>query len=339
MSINKYIFSTIGILIILFSLNSSYAEEEVNLYSARKEHLIKPIIEIFEKDTNIKVNLVTAKAGQLHQRLLQEGKNSPADILLTTDAGNLWKAEEAGFFKAINSSFLINKINKKYRNENNKWWGLSLRARIVVYNPKKINGKELKGYKNLSNPIFKSRILIRSSGNIYNQSLVAHMIEKYGIESTENWARGLVDNFAREPAGGDRDQIKAILAGEGDIAVVNSYYFAKLLNSENNEIYKDLKVHFPKDDSMGVHLNLSGAGVMQNAPNSENAIKFIEFLASDKVQKIYSYVNFEYPVVSSIGVPNTLKVWGSFYPDDISTSAYGKNNKLAIQIADRVGWN
>jgi iron(III) transport system substrate-binding protein len=149
----------------------------------------------------------------------------------------------------------------------------------------------------------------------------------------------LVSNFARDPAGGDRDQIKAVAAGEGDIAIVNSYYFAQLIYSDKKKVFKDLKVHFPADESMGVHLNVSGAGVMKNAPNVYSAVKFIEFLASDEAQKIYSYINFEYPVVDSIGIPETLKSWGNFYPDSVPTASYGKNNKLAIKIADRVGWN
>ena len=331
-----YILSVIAL---LFSINVAYSGEEVNLYSARKEHLIRPIIDLFEKRTHIKVNIVTAKAAQLHQRILSEGKNSPADVLLTTDAGNLWKAEKANFFQVINSTILNNKIDKKYRDLDNKWWGLSLRARIIVYNKNTVKKNELQGYKYLSDPIFKSRILIRSSGNIYNQSLIAHMIEKYGENITEHWAAGLKENFAREPAGGDRDQIKAVAAGEADIAIVNSYYFAKLINSEKKDSFKHLQVHFPVDKKMGVHLNISGAGVMVNAPNPENATRFIEFLTSDEAQKIYSYVNYEYPVVASVGIPETLKNWGIFHPDDISTTAYGKHGKLAIKIADRVGWN
>ena len=337
--LSKKLLYIVSIVLLLFSATQLYSQDELNLYSARKEHLIKPLIELFEKETNIKVNLVTAKAAQLHQRILTESNNSIADVLLTTDAGNLWKADKANFFQSVNSEILNNRIDKKYRDENNKWWGLSLRARIFVYNTKTVKKDELKGYKFLSDPIFKSRILIRSSGNIYNQSLIAHMIEKYGMNSTEIWAKGLVNNFARDPAGGDRDQIKAVAAGVGDIAIVNSYYFAKLISSEKKDNFRNLKVHFPKDEIMGTHLNISGAGVMKNAPNLNSAIRFIEFLSSDKAQKIYSYINYEYPVVNSVGIPDSLKKWGIFYEDNVFSSAYGRHGRLAIQIADRVGWN
>ena len=312
--------------------------DEVNLYSARKEHLIKPLLNLFEKETGIKVNLVTAKAVQLHERIIREGDNSPADVLLTTDAGNLWKANEKKLFQKISSDFLISRIDKKYKDADNKWFGLSLRARIVVYSLDRVDPSELQGYRYFSNPRFKNRILIRSSSNIYNQSLIAHMIARYGEVNAEEWAKALVKNFARDPAGGDRDQIKAVAAGEGDIAIVNSYYVIKMLNSDKKDLFNALGIHFPSDSDMGVHLNISGVGLLVNAPNAENGRKLIKFLASDKAQKIYAFINFEYPVIQNIEIPESLKYLGNFKGDEINASEYGRLANKAIKLADRVGW-
>jgi iron(III) transport system substrate-binding protein len=332
------IFNLLLITLFTFFYISKSWSSEVNLYSARKEHLIKPLIDLFENDYGIRVNLITAKASQLHQRIVREGKNSPADVLLTTDAGNLWKAAKEGFFQPINSNFLNNRINSNYKDKNNLWFGLSLRARIVVYSKDRVNLNELKGYKHLSDPIFSKRILIRSSSNIYNQSLIAHMIAKFGESKAELWAEGLVSNFARDPAGGDRDQIKAIASGIGDIAIVNSYYVVKMLNSDRKGLFDNLGIYFPNDKNMGTHINISGAGLLLNARNIENGKKLIEFLVSDKAQKIYTYTNFEYPVVNSVEVPIELKNLGVYKEDNINTYEYGRLSKKAIKLADRVGW-
>tara|TARA_B100000686_G_scaffold355182_1_gene470752 strand:+ start:4122 stop:5300 length:1179 start_codon:yes stop_codon:yes gene_type:complete len=337
------IFITLIFLFTVFGCNSLFESfkadaNEINLYSARKEHLIKPLTDSFTESTGIKVNIITAKAAQLHQRIVREGDSSKADVLLTVDAGNLWKASNDNLLQEINSNFLNSRIKSKYKDPNNKWFGLSLRARIIVYSTDRVKKNELIGYKYLANPIFKNRILIRSSSNIYNQSLIAHMISKYGINEAEKWAAGMVNNFARNPAGGDRDQIKAVAAGEGDIAVVNSYYIAKMLNSDNKDLFNSLSIYFPSDDDMGTHLNISGAALLKNAPNAENAIKFIEFLVSDKAQSIYSNSNFEYPVVENIEISDILQSFGIYTEDNILTSEYGKLGAEAIKIADRVGW-
>ena len=221
--------------------------DEINLYSARKEHLIRPLTDSFTEHTGIKVNIITAKAAQLHQRIMREGDNSKADVLLTVDAGNLWKASNDNLLQEINSDLLNARIKPKYKDPDNKWFGLSLRARIIVYSNERVKKNELIGYMYLADPIFKNRILIRSSSNIYNQSLIAHMISKYGINEAERWASGIVNNFARDPAGGDRDQIKAVAAGEGDIAIVNSYYIAKMLNSDSKDLFNSLSIYFPSD--------------------------------------------------------------------------------------------
>ncbi len=333
----KYINIFLIIILSIFYTAKCWSNQ-VNLYSARKEHLIKPLIDLFEYETGIKVNLVTAKSSQLHQRILREGKNSPADVLLTSDAGNLWKATDENFFQPIYSNLLDKRIKPKFRDENNLWFGLSLRARIIVYSLDRVKKEELKGYEHLSNPIFKNRILIRSSSNVYNQSLIAHMISKYGDEKAELWAKGLVNNFARDPAGGDRDQIKAIAAGIGDIAVVNSYYIVNMLNSDNKSIFNSLGIYFPSDKKMGTHFNISGAGLLINAPNPDNGKKLIEFLTSDKAQLIYAHNNFEYPVIDNIEIPENLKMLGKYEEDSTNIYEYGKLSFKAIKLADRVGW-
>ena len=312
--------------------------DEINLYSARKEHLIRPLTDSFTEHTGIKVNIITAKAAQLHQRIMREGDNSKADVLLIVDAGNLWKASNDNLLQEINSDLLNARIKPKYKDPDNKWFGLSLRARIFVYSLDRVSKNELKGYKFLSNPIFKNRILIRSSSNVYNQSLIAHMIAKYGEGDIELWAKDLVNNFARDPAGGDRDQIKAIAAGIGDIAVVNSYYIINMLNSDDKGIFDSLGIYFPNDEDMGTHFNISGAGLLINAPNPDNGKKLIEFLASDQGQEIYSNINFEYPVVDYIEIPDVLKKLGSFKEDSINIYEYGRLSFKAIKLADRVCW-
>ena len=312
--------------------------DEINLYSARKEHLIKPLTDLFTKDTGIKVNIITAKAAQLHQRILREGENSQADVLLTSDAGNLWRAHNDKLLQSVSSDILDSKIDSKYKDPDNYWFGLSLRARILVYAAERVDKNKLLGYKSLANPEFKGRVLIRSSSNIYNQSLIAHMISKYGLVEAEKWAMGLVKNFARDPAGGDRDQVKALAAGEGDIAIVNSYYVANMMDTDKKNLFDKLRIYFPNDDFMGTHLNISGAAVLKNAPNVNNAIKFIEFLASDEAQYIYANINYEYPVVKEIKIPYILQEFGSYIEDNILTNEYGKLSSEAIKLADRVGW-
>ena len=331
-------FNSFFMVLSIFIMSFESFSEEINLYSARKEHLIKPLTDIFTINTGIKVNIITAKAAQLHQRILREGKKSQADVLLTVDAGNLWRAKNENLLQQVTSDILNAKVKAKYKDPNNTWYGISLRARIIVYATERVEKNKLLGYRNLSNPIFKDRILIRSSSNIYNQSLIAHMISKYGMEDAEKWAKGLVSNLARDPAGGDRDQIKAVAAGEGDIAIVNSYYIAKMLDSDNKTLFNSLSIYFPNDDIMGTHLNISGAAVLKNAPNVDNAIKFIEFLVSDEAQHIYANSNFEYPVVDGIEIPELLQNFGSYTEDNVLTSEYGKLSSEAIKLADRVGW-
>ena len=314
---------------------------EVNIYSARKEALIKPLLENFSKKTGIEVNLITGKADTFIKRLEIEGKNTPADILLTVDAARLVRAKEKGLLQKVNSAVLNEVIPNSLRDIDNLWFGLSLRSRVIIYAPERVEMKDLSDYIDLSNTKWRNRICVRSSSNIYNQSLVSSMIAHYGIDKTEAWAKGLVENFARNPKGGDRDQIKAVAAGVCDIALVNNYYLAGMLDSgQEDEISAAMKVKlfWPGQEGYGTHVNISGAGVIKYAKNQKEAIELLEYLVTDKAQEWYSNVNYEYSINPKNKSTGVLKKWGEFVSDDIDLSLLGKYNREAVLLMDRVGW-
>lgn len=318
------------------------AADSVNLYSARKEALMRPLLHAFTETTGIEVRIVAASGGQLLQRMLAEGENSPADVLLTVDAGNLWRAADAGVLQRVDSEFLRSVIPSAYRDPGNQWFGLSLRARVVVYATDRVSSDsiatDLGGYTDLAAPAWEGRVAVRSSSNIYNQSLIAAVIANFGPERAEQWARGVVGNFARPPSGGDRDQIRAVAAGEADVAIVNSYYYALMLGSEESESISNTAIYFPTDDQMGTHVNVSGAGVARHAPHPGLALAFIEFLASPEAQSLYAGVNNEFPVHPDVQPSGEVAKWQSFTPDDIPVVEFGKLNADAVRIADRAGW-
>lgn len=314
---------------------------EVNIYSARQESLIKPQLDAFTAKTGIKVNLVAGKAEELVQRLKTEGKNSQADLFFTTDAGNLASAKEMGLFQPISSPVLAAAIPAKYRDPEGYWIGLGVRARPIFYNPDKVDPKELSTYEALTDAKWKGRILVRSSGHIYNQSLVAAMIAHDGAAKAEEWAKGLAANFARKPQGGDRDQIKAAAAGEGDIAIANTYYYAQMLTSPDaaeRAAAAKIKVFWPNQKDRGAHVNISGAGVTAASKNKAEAVQLLEFLVSDDAQKIYAEVGQEYPVKQGVALSDEVKALGAFKADDLNLAALGKYNAEAVRIFDRVGW-
>lgn len=317
------------------------AVEEVNLYSARMEVLIKPLLDQFTQNTGIKVNLVTGKADELLQRLKLEGKNSPADMLLTTDAGRLHRALEQGVLQAVKSPLLEERIPASYREPDGYWYGLSLRARPIMYATDRIDPSQLSTYEQLGDDKWDKKICIRSSDNIYNQSLVASMIAADGIEKTQAWAEDLVSNFARPPQGGDRDQIKAVAAGQCDIAVANTYYLAGMHYSQDDSERKaaeKVAVFWPNQEERGTHINISGAAVTAAAKNRDNAIKLLEYLTSDKAQRWYGMVNGEYPVRKGIEMNEILAQWGDFKADDLNMEKLGENNAEALRLMDRAGW-
>ncbi len=325
----------------LLSACEQKSTEEVNLYSARKEALMAPLLEAFTSETGITVNIISGKADALLTRIESEGVNSPADVLLTTDAGRLHRAKSAGIFSTLNSALLNSSIPAQYRDSDDQWVGLSLRARPIMLTPAS-NQIEITRYQDLVAPSLKGQICVRSSGNIYNQSLVAASIEELGEAETENWAKGLVANFARKPQGGDRDQIRAAAAGQCSIVIANTYYLANMLaNKDKGDDFQaasKIRVVWPNQEDRGTHVNVSGAGVLKTAKNSENALKLVEFLASDTAQKMYADLNYEYPVKAGIELHPILESWGEFKADTIELSKLGENNAAAVQLMDRAGW-
>ncbi len=325
----------------LFASTMIFAAEEVNLYSARKEKLIKPLLDNFTKETGIKVNLVTAGAGPLLKRLETEGANSPADLFITTDAGRLHKAKEAGVLQATQSDTLNSEIPSEYRDPEGYWYGLSLRARPIFYVKDKVKAEELSTYEALTDEKWKGRICIRGSDNIYNQSLVASMIANTDAEKTQNWANKFVANFARKPKGGDRDQIKAAAAGECDIAIANTYYYGTMLYGRDNAQKKAanaVEIFWPNQADRGAHVNISGIAMTKAAKNKANAMKLMEFLTTKDSQKWYAEVNYEYPVIMDGEWSKELTSWGKFKADSLNLSKLGELNADAVQSMDRAGW-
>ena len=319
------------------------SSDVVNIYSARQEALIQPLLEIFQERTGIAYNLLSGNADELLRRLELEGDATPADVFITVDAGRLYRAKQAGVLQPIDDEAVTSAVPGHLQDEDGLWVGLSKRARVIVYSADRVSGGELSTYEALADGGWANRICIRSSSNIYNQSLVASMIEAAGTEATESWARGIVANMARHPAGGDTDQIKAAAAGECDVAVANTYYFGRLAGSDdpdNRTIVSNLRIHWPNqgDGERGTHVNVSGAGITKHAGHRDAAIELLRFLMSKEAQEWYAAVNFEFPVVPGTPVSPVLEALGEFVEDDLPLSALGLRNREAVQLMDRAGW-
>jgi len=325
----------------LFVSSMAYATSEVNVYSHRHYDSDKQLFKMFEDKTGIKVNVVKAKANELIKRLEKEGKNSPADLLITADVGRLYLADKKGLLQSVNSKFLNETIPANLKDRDNKWFGLTKRARVIVYNKDKVDPSELSTYEDLTMPKWNKRVLVRKSSNIYNQSLLASFIASQGEEKAKDWAKGLVNNMARTPAGSDRDQMKAVVAGIGDVAIVNTYYVGKLLNSKKkNEVMvgKKMGVFFPNQTGRGTHINISGIAMTKSSKNQENAVKLIEFLASPKAQSIFAEANYEYPVNPAVKPSKLLQSWGEFKEDTTPLYKFGEYNAKAVKIFNEVNW-
>lgn len=325
---------------LLFSF-TAFAEE-VNVYSGRKENLIKPLLDRFTATTGIKTNLVTAGADKLLTRLKSEGRNTPADVFITVDAGRLYRAKKAGVFASINDEVLNAAVPSHLRDPEGNWVGLSQRARVIFYVKDRVNADDITRYEDLASDQWKRKVCIRGSSNIYNQSLVAAMLAADGPQATEQWAKGLVNNMARPPKGGDRDQIKAAAAGQCDIAIANTYYYGKMLTSKKDpaqmKAAQAMGVIWPNQQDRGAHVNISGAGITKHAKNPDNALKLLQFLVSPQSQKWYAEVNFEYPVNAKAEISELVKSWGDFKSDKLNLDVLGKNNAEAVRIMDRTGW-
>lgn len=314
--------------------------KEVNVYTHRHYDIDKQLFEKFTADTGITVNIVKADADQLIERLKNEGANSPADILITADAGRLYKAKELDLLSEISPKILKN-VPDYLKDEDNKWFALTKRARVFVYNKDKVDPSELSTYSALTEEKWNGRVVIRSSSNLYNQSLLASIIAIEGKAEAKLWAEGMVNNMAREPKGNDRDQMKAIAAGIADVAVVNTYYLGKLLTSSSPEevlVGKQMGIFFPNQDGRGAHINISGAGLTKYGKNRDNAELLIEYLLSVEAQEKYAVGNFEYPVNPNAKISDLVKSWGEFKEDTINLSLLGANNTAAVKVFDEAGW-
>lgn len=317
-----------------------FASNEVNLYTSRHYDTDKDLYKVFEKQSGIKVKVIQAKDDALIKRLETEGVNSPADVFITVDAARIQRATQKNLFQPISSKLLEEKIPSALRDKDNRWFAITKRARIIAV--KKGTGLENQEftYEELANPKYKNQIMVRSSSNVYNQSLMAGMIAHHGVEYATSWAKGIVANMARDPKGSDRDQARAVAAGLGNIAIMNTYYVGKLAtgNESDKETVSKLKVIFPKFENGSTHVNVSAAGVTKYSKNKENAIKFIEFLASKEAQEIFAQGNYEYPVIKGANNSSLVDSWGNLEDDSVTINDLGKYNADAVKALDIAGW-
>jgi len=314
----------------------------LNLYSSRHYQTDEALYSGFTKLTGIRVNRIEAGEDALLERIRNEGARSPADVLVTVDAGRLWRAEQMGIFQPVKSAQLESRIPASFREPNGLWFGFSLRARVIAYNKSRVGAGELKDYQDLADAKWKGRLCMRSSSNIYNLSLMGALIDHLGEAQAEAWAKAVRANLAREPRGGDTDQLKSVAAGECDVTIANQYYYARLARSQKADeraVAQKLGIVFPNQAGWGAHVNISGAGVMKHAPNREAAVRFLEYLASDDAQRYFADGNNEWPVVASVQVANpVLQAFGAFKVDPLNVAVLGRNQPGSQKIYDRVAW-
>ena len=331
--------------IVLFGCQHKQVDNKiVNIYSKRHYQVDKDLFKKFEEEHNIKVNIVKANSDELIERIKTEGKNCPADLLITVDAGKLYKAANENLLTKINTKEINADIKQELLDKNSFWLPITYRARIIAYNPKKVNIDELSTYEDLTNEKWKNRILVRTSSNAYNQALLSSLVAHHGEEFALKWSNNLVDNFAREPKGNDRDQVRAIVANIGDVAIVNSYYIG-LLQSSSDSLDKktgeSVKVFFPNQakNERGTHINISGVGLLKNSPNKDNALKFMKFITSEYAQEYYTNNSFEYPVNKHVKPSALIAKWGDFKIDHLDLNELGIKRKKAVEIFEKSRWN
>jgi iron(III) transport system substrate-binding protein len=317
------------------------ASDEVNVYTDRHYESDEILFKKFTEKTGIRVNVVKADSDQLIKRLELEGENTPADMFISSDAGRLNLAREKGLLQPASSEFITENVPSELRDSENYWTGLTKRTRIIVYHTERVNPEQLSTYEALAEQVWKGKILCRSSQSTYNQSLLASIVAYDGYDSAKTWADAINKNFAQEPKGNDRDQVKAIAAGIGDIALINSYYLGLLMNSSNEEernVSNNVGVFFPNQDGRGAHVNISGMSVVKSARNKENSIKLMEFMLNHESQKLLTDSNHEYPVVEGVEWSDLLRSWGTFKADLNGVSKLGKYQGEAVKIFNLVGW-
>ncbi len=326
----------------VFFINDCFANTKtVNIYSFRQAELIAPLIKEFTLQTGIKVNIVSGKADKLMQRLIDDGDNSFADVLLTVDVARLEKAKKLQLIQPVNSMLLTSNIPSDLRDDENYWFGLSLRARAIFYNKKLVNPQQLNSYSALLSKQWHGEICSRKGSHMYNISMVASFIYQQGFEWSEKWVNGFTNNLAMRPNGGDRDQIRKVARGECNIAIANTYYYGMLSASEkqsDRDTYQQVGILFPQINNLGTHVNISGAALTSSAKNKENAIKFIEFLTTLSAQKIYANSNYEYPIRHDMKAGYLLESWGKLSPDTKSISKLSHYHEQAKSIIEKNNW-
>ncbi|RPI46863.1 MAG: Fe(3+) ABC transporter substrate-binding protein [Betaproteobacteria bacterium] len=334
---------TIAASVVLLSALSAHAQDNVlNLYTARHYQTDEALYTNFTKRTGIRINRIEGGEDALFERIKNEGANSPADVFITVDIGRIWRADQAGIFEAVKSPVLESRIPASFRDPANRWYGFSARARVIVYNKSMVKPGAIRNYEDLADPRWKGNVCTRSSSHPYMLSLTSSMVAHLGEAKAESWLKGLKANLARDPKGGDTDQIRAAAAGECAIAITNQYYFVRLLRSakpDDKRVAEKLAVVFPNQDNRGTHMNISGGGMLKHAPHREAARKFLEYLASDEAQAYFANGNNEWPVVPGVKLTNPeLESLGKFKTDAINVAALGQNQALAQRISDRVGY-
>ncbi|MGF1549259.1 MAG: extracellular solute-binding protein [Sphingomonadaceae bacterium] len=337
MRIGPLLAATLALLISACGGRDEAEQETLTIYSSRHYDSDYALYEAFERETGIEVRAIEADGDLLIERIKADGPRAPADIIVTVDAGRLWRAEREGLFAPADSATLAERVPTNLRHPEGLWYGLSKRARAIVYAADRVDEEELAGYQSLADPALEGRVCARSSGNIYNISLLAALIERWGETRAREWAEGVARNLARNPVGGDSDQIKAVAAGECDVALVNHYYFARLLRDEP-ETVEGLDIFWP-EDGPGVHVNISGAGIARDAPNPDLARRFLEFATSPEAQRFFAELTNEYPAVADTPYRNAaLARLGDFKADPLSATRLGANQARAQRIFDRAGW-
>ncbi|MBU2992479.1 extracellular solute-binding protein [Octadecabacter sp. 1_MG-2023] len=326
--------------LLLGTVAPAYAEGDLNLYSARHYDTDERLYSDFEDATGITINRIEGKADELAARMQAEGQNSPADILITVDTSRLERAKDMGILQSVDSDILEERIPANLQDSDNQWFGFSQRARVIFYDKADVANPPAT-YLDLADPAYEGLVCIRSSTNTYNQTLLASIIENHGEEVARDWAQGVVNNMARDPQGGDTDQLRGIVSGECEIAVSNTYYFARAIRTEVDGLSESIDMiglQWPSQDGEGAHMNLSGAGVAAHAPNRENAVLFLEYLASDQAQQYFSNGNDEFPAVEGVELSAEVASLGGFRADNVDLSAVAKQLPLALTIFNDVGW-
>ena len=320
---------------ILVTLAAPVLADEVVVYSARNEQLIKPLFDAYTKETGVRIKFITDKEGPLLQRLQAEGENTPADLLITVDAGNLWEAAREGSLKAVQSKVLTSNIPAHLRDPGNLWFGLSVRARTIFFNNQKIKPAELSTYEDLGSPKWKGRLCLRTSKKVYNQSLVAMMIAEHGEARAEQIVKSWVGNLATDPFPDDTKMLEAIAAGQCDVGIANTYYFGRLMEKKPD---LPLGIFWPNQKGSGVHVNVSGAGLTKYAKHEKEAIRLLEWLASDKAQNLFADVNLEYPANQKIKWDPVVTAWGQFKQNPVNHAKAGELQAAAVRLMDRAGY-